>query len=90
MTRIWKLYDFDYKSSKAKKISLSSYPGTIMSGDDYYITDQQLAIMETTNAVYNNTLFKEFLLPSTVHEEFRVMAATRLAKTSPEWVSFFQ
>ena len=45
--------------------------------------------METTNAVYNDTLFDEFLLPKTVMWGFRVMAATRLATTSPEWVNFF-
>jgi hypothetical protein len=90
MTRIWKLYDFDFKGSYAKKISLSSYPGTLYSGDDFYITDQQLAVMETTHAVYNETLFNEFVVPTSVLWGFRVMAATRLATTAPEWVNFFK
>ena len=60
-----------------------------MSGDDFYITDQQLAIMETTNVVYNKTIFKNNFKSASVLWAFRVMAASRLAKTSPEWVNFF-
>lgn len=90
MTRIWKLYDFNFNSSVANQISFSSYPGTIMSGDDFYITDRQLAVMETTNAVYNDTLFKQYLNPAiSVLEAFRVMAANRLANDSKTWVDQF-
>ena len=90
MTRIWKLYDFDFKSSNAHKISMASYPGMVMSGDDFYITDQELAVMETTHSVYNVTLFKKFMLPTNVLHVFRTMVAHRLATTAPDWVTIFE
>ena len=59
-------------------IHYSGYPGQIASIDDYYITSQKLAIMETTNDIFNDTLW-DALSPNTIPYFIRVTVATRLA-----------
>ena len=61
MTRIWKMYDFDYKGANSQKIQMTSWPAQIYSGDDFYITSQNLTITETTHPVYNIQLYKDYL-----------------------------
>ena len=62
-------------------IHYSGYPGTLASIDDFYITSSQLAIMETTNSVFNHTLFA-VLTPQSVPYFVRVTIASRLATTA--------
>lgn len=46
MLRIMKVYDFPFAdgSTVAKTISFSSYPGSLMSGDDFYLTSAVRAL----------------------------------------------
>jgi hypothetical protein len=88
MSRMVKTYTFPFESSKAKAIKFSGYPGTLAGIDDFYITSQNLAVIETTNGVYNNALFDN-ITPATVPYWVRVMVANRLASSSPEWHSVF-
>jgi len=59
MNRIYKHYFFDLKASfvSAKKMSFSSYPGFLESLDDFYIMDNGLAMVQTTNSILNQTLY---------------------------------
>jgi hypothetical protein len=41
----------------AQKLSFSSYPGEVFSDDDFYITSANLVILETTNHIYNFSVF---------------------------------
>jgi hypothetical protein len=82
MRRMYKIYSFN------TTVTMSAYPGTIASGDDWYMTSNKLAIQETTNEFYSTKLF-EYIVPETISEFLRVMAATYLATSGQEWVNYF-
>jgi len=91
MLRIWKHYNFPYtslNSTVSNLVSFSGYPGYIPSGDDWYLTDQHLTIAETTNSVFNMSLY-EFVTPNTVPYWIRVMVANKMATNGKEWVDAF-
>lgn len=67
MVRVYKRYEFYYNNplAAAKQVAFSSYPGALNSFDDYYQMDTDLVMMETTNNVMNNALWK-YVSPSTL------------------------
>jgi len=69
-------------------VSFSSYPGSLVSGDDFYITDTQLVIMETTNSVMNMSLY-DYVTEQTVLYWVRNTVANRMASSGQEWVKWF-
>ena len=87
MLRQYKTYNY----GGTKYVTMSSYAGVIMSIDDWYMTGERLAVMETTNGVYNNSLFVDNLKPKpeVVSYFIRVMIANFLATSSPNWVNIF-
>eukprot|EP00758_Cryptobia_borreli_P011482 Tbor_TRINITY_DN5664_c0_g2::TRINITY_DN5664_c0_g2_i1::g.8829::m.8829 len=86
MYRQYKTYNFG-----AQFITMSGYPGVIHSIDDWYMTGARLVVMETTNGVYDNTLFKKFLKDNimVVSSFLRTMIANYLAQTPKEWVDIW-
>ena len=74
---------------KANTILVSGYPGAINSNDDFYITDAYLYVMETTNNVFNNSLFDN-LTPENFTCWLRTMLALRLADNGKEWTEIFK
>lgn len=86
MMRQYKTYRFE-----GRAVSMSGYPGVIHSIDDWYMTSNRLAVMETTNGVYNVSLFQNFVKPGyrTISEFLRVMIANFLAVDAPSWVRYF-
>nr|XP_039257523.1 putative phospholipase B-like 2 [Styela clava] len=83
MLRIMKRYNFGSHSE-----SFSGYPGSVFSGDDFYILATGLVTMETTNGNSNSDLWK-YVTPETVPEWLRNIAANRLAKNGEEWCEIF-
>jgi hypothetical protein len=59
MLPIYKSYEFPLSTggTASKRVSFASYPGLLSSEDDFYILDTKLVVMETTNAVFNLTLY---------------------------------
>ena len=90
MTRIFKEYRFmsNTKTERARTIAMSSYPGSINSIDDFYITDRDLYVTETTNTVFNTKLY-ELLNPQSLLTWHRTMIANRLSDNGQSWTEYF-
>jgi len=60
----------------------------LYSTDDFYLTDQQLAICETTNGMYNNSQY-DLISVNTLITWVRVRVANTLSRTSRDWAHYF-
>jgi len=69
-------------------VVMSGYPGSISSIDDFYMTSRKLAITETTNGFFNNSLY-DHILPTQVATFNRAMIANFLADTPKRWFELF-
>ncbi|XP_077600710.1 putative phospholipase B-like 2 [Stigmatopora nigra] len=97
MLRIIKKYTFAFKVSPLVNLILpgqvqafSSYPGSIFSGDDFYILSSGLVTLETTIGNNNPALCKSVKPTGTVMEWLRNIVANRLAVTAKAWAEIFQ
>jgi len=90
MFRIWKVYHFQLPDAAAKWISFSSYPGAVTSTDDFYLTDANLLITETTITIMNAAAYVNVLDKPHVPDFMRIAIATRLSKTGEEWIRHFR
>jgi len=86
MNRIFKHYNLQLTSNfvAAKKVSFSSYPGFLESLDDFYYMDSGLVMLETTNNVFDMTLFDK-VTPESLFAWQRVRLASQNAHTGEEW-----
>lgn len=93
MLRIYKMYDFPFTMTgepasgrvPAERVSFSSYPAVLNSGDDFYVTSAGLVVQETTIGNSNPDLATTFVSPLTLMEWLRNILANRLAKTGWDW-----
>ncbi|XP_034729030.1 putative phospholipase B-like 2 [Etheostoma cragini] len=97
MLRIMKKYMFAFRVSPSGEALLpggtqafSSYPGSIFSGDDFYILSSGLVTLETTIGNSNPALWKFVQPKGTVMEWLRNIVANRLASTGKEWAEIFR
>eukprot|EP00800_Vazella_pourtalesii_P022033 TRINITY_DN8422_c0_g1_i1.p1 TRINITY_DN8422_c0_g1~~TRINITY_DN8422_c0_g1_i1.p1 ORF type:complete len:521 (-),score=92.92 TRINITY_DN8422_c0_g1_i1:692-2254(-) len=95
MLKIFKRYHLPYSlnmrsGSKipGSNITFSSYPGVIHSIDDFYVINSGLAVMETTNTIYNDALWKS-VERNAIMEFSRVMIANRLAESAEDWTEIY-
>ena len=93
MVRSLKTYRYDLAPGSVlpsgATVSMSSSPGWISSVDDFYLTSPGgLGVIETTNGVYNNSLFGA-VTTDTVPSWARVMVANLLASNTTEWAALF-
>ena len=91
LIRIYKEYKYVPNSAfpiKSQSLTMSSYPAAVNSQDDFYITDANLYISETTNSVLNLTLF-DLLDPNTLMCWIRTMVANRLSDNGYSWIQIF-
>ncbi|KAJ8414055.1 hypothetical protein AAFF_G00066530 [Aldrovandia affinis] len=96
MLRIMKKYSFAYRTSPKGDSPIpggiqafSSYPGSIFSGDDFYILSSGLVTMETTIGNSNPALWKFVTPKGTVMEWLRNIVANRLAESGEQWAAHF-
>ncbi|KAG7490568.1 hypothetical protein JOB18_038353 [Solea senegalensis] len=96
MLRIMKKYIFAFKVSPLDNLFLpggtqafSSYPGSIFSGDDFYILSSGLVTLETTIGNSNPALWKFVQPTGSVMEWLRNIVANRLAVTGKAWAEIF-
>ncbi|KAI7808257.1 putative phospholipase B-like 2 [Triplophysa rosa] len=96
MLRILKKYNFTYRTSPdGKRVipgrvqAFSSYPGSIFSGDDFYILSSGLVTMETTIGNSNDDRWKFVKPQDAVMEWLRNIVANRLAENGRAWADIF-
>ncbi|XP_076007165.1 putative phospholipase B-like 2 [Genypterus blacodes] len=96
MLRIMKKYNFAFRVSPTGgdvvpggTQAFSSYPGSIFSGDDFYIMSSGLVTLETTIGNSNPALWKFVQPTGAVMEWLRNIVANRLATTGKEWAEIF-
>ncbi|KAJ8387576.1 hypothetical protein AAFF_G00152720 [Aldrovandia affinis] len=88
--RIYKHWDFRVTEphTATGKLSFSSYPGFLVSLDDFYLLGSGLIMTQTTNNVFNTSLF--FLVtPHSLLAWQRVRLAHALAHTGKQWAQTF-
>jgi len=90
MLRLYKHYTFNFNapSTVSSTVSFSSFPGTIPSGDDFFITSSNLVVLETTNSVFNLSLYKMTTI-ETVPYWIRVVVANRMSNNGSQWANIF-
>lgn len=93
MLRIYKSFDFSHVRSPAivnKRMSMSSYPGYMMSTDDWVtLPDKEIVILETTNDCLDPELLSKKVSHASVSTPYRAFAATLLAKDGVQWYQHF-
>uniref|UniRef100_A0A452GQ43 Phospholipase B-like n=1 Tax=Gopherus agassizii TaxID=38772 RepID=A0A452GQ43_9SAUR len=97
MLRVIKKYTLPFRTSAHSDDMISghiqtfsSYPGTIFSGDDFYILSSGLVTLETTIGNSNAALWKYIHPEGSVLEWLRNIVANRLARSGAEWAAIFQ
>ncbi|KAL9656174.1 hypothetical protein ABK040_007791 [Willaertia magna] len=88
MLRIYKHYELNFRNVPSKLVSFSSTPGWLVSVDDFYITSSGLTVIETTNNIYNTTLYN-LVKPQSVLYWMRNMVANRLSTSAKQWTQLF-
>ncbi|KAI2658507.1 Phospholipase B-like 1 [Labeo rohita] len=88
--RIYKHWDFSLKNkhSGTSRLSFSSYPGILSSLDDFYLLGTGLFVTQTTNNVFNSSLFS-LVTPKALLAWQRVRVANALACTGKQWAQIF-
>ncbi|XP_062613550.1 citron Rho-interacting kinase-like, partial [Saccostrea cucullata] len=94
MIRVLKKYSFPYQKSTGgtipgHTITFSSYPGTLMSGDDYYLISSGLVSLETTIGNSNPALWQYISPTNSVLEGIRTMVSNYLASSGNSWGAVF-
>ncbi|XP_034508832.1 phospholipase B-like 1, partial [Ailuropoda melanoleuca] len=88
--RVYKHWDFNITdpATSTARMSFSSYPGFLESLDDFYILGSGLVMLQTTNSIYNKTLFKH-VSPQALFSWQRVRIANMMAKGGEDWAKVF-
>uniref|UniRef100_A0A0B8RQP5 Phospholipase B-like n=1 Tax=Philothamnus irregularis TaxID=1899461 RepID=A0A0B8RQP5_9SAUR len=89
--RIYKHWDFRITDPQTKtgRASFSSYPGFLVSLDDFYILGSGLIMLQTTNSVFNLSLLKQ-VVPESLFAWQRVRIANMMADSGKTWAQTFE
>jgi len=90
LVRIYKHINipFENLATVAADVGMSSYPGQIASADDFYVLDSGLVVMETSNNIFNQSLYEK-CNPNQLLSWHRTTLANRLAATGSDWYTIF-
>lgn len=96
LLRMLKKYTFNFHMSKKDSalvpvttMTFSSHPGSLTSGDDFYVLSNGLVTIETTIGNGNNSRWKFVKPQNSVLEGIRSMVANRLATNGKSWTKIF-
>lgn len=89
MNRVFKHAELPaFDGGERRKTSMSSFPGYLSSIDDWYMTSSGLAVMETTNGVFEPSLYAA-VTPKSVLSWLRSKVANHVAPDGEAWVAAF-
>ncbi|KAJ1459661.1 phospholipase B-like protein [Pelagophyceae sp. CCMP2097] len=89
MNRIYKHYSLVFEDAPGATTSFSSYPGMLSSLDDFYLVKEtQIAVLQTTNGIYNVSLY-DAVTSASLPAWQRMRVANALAETGDEWAAIF-
>ncbi|CAE7229297.1 Plbd1 [Symbiodinium natans] len=89
MLRIYKRVTWAIRGRPVHKVAFSSRPGYLYSKDDFYTLPlQRMVVMETTNAIFNNSLYDK-VRPEALMVWQRVPVSNFLAQDGPHWAKLF-
>nr|XP_033791100.1 phospholipase-B 81-like isoform X2 [Geotrypetes seraphini] len=88
--RIYKHYNLNMRDQNTctRRMSFSSYPGTLVSMDDFYLLDSGITVMETSNPIFNMSLF-ESVVPEALFSWQRMYIANMMADSGNAWALTF-
>ena len=88
--RIIKEYNLNFNNrwTRSKNIIFTSYPATMSSVDDFYLSSHGLIAIETTNSFYNDSLYSN-IFPNSLFTCERAMICNRISNSSKEWAENF-
>ena len=91
MLRIFKHYNLKLRDNEVSmtSMSFSSYPGFLESLDDFYIMDNGVVLLQTTNNVFNRTLYQS-VVPQSLLAWQRLRVANMMSSTGSEWAEIFK
>ena len=89
----WDIYNGTIRQYKtyampSGTVSFSAMAGMISSGDDFYLTSNNLVVQETTNDFFGDALYEK-IVPKSISEFLRVMTANFLATDGETWTTMF-
>jgi hypothetical protein len=84
-----KEYNLNVPEFTAHRVSVSTRTGLLASIDDFWVSDADLWVFETTLEVYNETLFQEFCSPQSLLVWLRAYNAIWSSSNGSEWTSTF-
>lgn len=88
MNRMYKHYAFKLHDAPATEVmSFSSYPGILSSWDDFYMMDSGLVMLQTTNEIFNKSLY-DLVTPKSLLSWHRVRVANWLSRNGREWAGY--
>jgi len=79
---------FREHSTVNQKAYFSSYPGQIVSADDYYALENKMVVMETSDNIFNTKLY-DHVQPQSLLSWQRTALANRMATTGGDWAHIF-
>jgi hypothetical protein len=88
MVRTFKIYDFQFKTSNARRIAFSAKPALLYSKDDFHVLSSGMTVIETTNGIRDEALYPN-VKPTTLLTWQRIPVCNRLAVDGLTWVQCF-
>ncbi|XP_070385056.1 putative phospholipase B-like 2 isoform X5 [Dermacentor albipictus] len=76
----------DGQPVSATVVTFSGYPGGVSSGDDFFLTSTNLAVLGTGVRNQNSDLWSRLTPNNSVPSAFRSLAASRLSSSAKEWI----
>eukprot|EP01100_Stratorugosa_tubuloviscum_P012713 TRINITY_DN612_c0_g1_i1.p1 TRINITY_DN612_c0_g1~~TRINITY_DN612_c0_g1_i1.p1 ORF type:complete len:552 (-),score=253.66 TRINITY_DN612_c0_g1_i1:204-1859(-) len=93
MVRIFKWYNFEFNDNAVPNgggsVAFSAQPGFLSSKDDFYVIGTKMTAIETTNSIYNETLYTLIKPTDSVLTWTRGVVANRLANDGETWTKIF-